>query len=64
MRTLGIIAAVVCFIAGIQMWTIWGGGEGNTIFEAGYHAMGTYFIAKGIFFIAIAIKDDKKAKAS
>jgi hypothetical protein len=68
MRALGIIAAVVCFLAGIQMWMIWGGGSSpltggsSSIFEAGYHAIGTYFIAKGLFIIFVTEVSEKRPK--
>lgn len=54
MRALGIIAAVVCFLAGLQMWIIRSGE-----IEC-YHAIGTYFIAKGLFILFITESKEKK----
>lgn len=44
-----VIASLLCFIAGIWMLSIKGGGETPTIFESAFHATGLYFIAKGFF---------------
>lgn len=60
MIILCLLAAVACFVAGVQMYLIQGGGDMPTIFEAGYQAIGTYFIAKGIFLVYYAALQDKK----
>jgi len=46
---LAVLASLLCFIAGIWMLGIKGGGDTPTIFEEAFHATGVYFIAKGFF---------------